>query len=169
MIRKTEEKDLNKLLRIFNGAKADLKSRGVDQWQDGYPNRDIIEADIKNGVSYVSEHGGIIAASAVISFEKEKCYEALTGGRWLRPCDKNYAVIHRIAASPGEKRTGAASELLDYAVSLCRKNKAGSIKIDTHRDNKVMRQWLEKHGFIYCGLVKLEDGGERIAFEKIIL
>lgn len=154
---------------IFGEAKADLKSRGVDQWQNGYPDRSAAEADIKAGVSYVSERGGKIAATAAISFEKENCYEHLTGGRWLIPCERKYAVIHRIAASAGAKRKGAASELLDHAVSLCRKAGAESIKIDTHRDNKVMQRWLEKHGFIYCGCVKLDDGGERIAFEKLIL
>lgn len=169
MIRKTSTKDLDRLMQMINAAKVGLKNRGVNQWQDGYPDKNVIEADIKKGVSYVSERGGEIAASAVISFEKEKCYEGITEGEWLKPCKSSYAVIHRIVASEEYQRTGAATELLNYAVSLCKRHGAESIKIDTHRDNKVMRQWLGKQGFVCCGAVRLEDGGERIAFEKLIL
>ena len=31
-----------------------------------------------------------------------------------------------------------------------------------------MQRLLEKSGFKYCGIIYLEDGNERIAFEKII-
>ena len=31
-----------------------------------------------------------------------------------------------------------------------------------------MQNLLKKNGFSYCGVIYLEDGGKRIAFEKII-
>ena len=43
-----------------------------------------------------------------------------------------------------------------------------SIKIDTHKDNISMQKLLEKNDFKYCGIIYLEDGSQRIAFEKII-
>ena len=42
-----------------------------------------------------------------------------------------------------------------------------SIKIDTHKENFVMRGLLEKNGFEYCGIILLEDGAERVAYEKL--
>ena len=41
-----------------------------------------------------------------------------------------------------------------------------SIKVDTHENNIPMQSLLKKNGFEYCGVVYLEDGGKRVAFEK---
>lgn len=35
-----------------------------------------------------------------------------------------------------------------------------------HEDNILMQSLLKKNGFEYCGIVYLEDGGKRVAFEK---
>ena len=39
---------------------------------------------------------------------------------------------------------------------------------DTHRDNKVMQRVMEKNGLEYRGIIYLEDGGERLAYEKLL-
>lgn len=57
---------------------------------------------------------------------------------------------------------GAASFCLNWAF-----NKCGNLKIDTHRDNIVMQHLLDKNGFKYCGVVYLENGSERIAYQKV--
>ncbi|WP_455539180.1 hypothetical protein [Terrisporobacter sp.] len=44
--------------------------------------------------------------------------------------------------------------------------KVHSIKIDTHEKNISMQNLLKKNNFEYCGIVYLEDGGKRVAFEK---
>jgi hypothetical protein len=31
-----------------------------------------------------------------------------------------------------------------------------------------MRRMLEKNGFVYCGIIYLESGDERVAYEKIV-
>jgi hypothetical protein len=42
-----------------------------------------------------------------------------------------------------------------------------NIRIDTHRDNKIMRHLVEKHGFAYCGIIYLDNGDERLAYQLI--
>ena len=39
--------------------------------------------------------------------------------------------------------------------------------MDTHEDNISMQRLLEKNNFKYCGIIYLEDGNKRIAFEKL--
>ena len=41
-----------------------------------------------------------------------------------------------------------------------------NIRIDTHRDNRIMRHNIEKHGFAYCGIIYLANGDERLAYQK---
>ena len=41
-----------------------------------------------------------------------------------------------------------------------------NIRIDTHRDNKIMQHNIEKHCFTYCGIIYLANGDERLAYQK---
>lgn len=42
----------------------------------------------------------------------------------------------------------------------------GNIRIDTHRNNIPMQKTLIKNGYRVCGTIYLENGDERIAFQK---
>ncbi len=39
------------------------------------------------------------------------------------------------------------------------------IRIDTHRDNKIMQNALHKKGFSYCGIIHCWNGSERLAYQ----
>ena len=41
------------------------------------------------------------------------------------------------------------------------------LRIDTHRNNLVMQHVVEKHGFSRRGIIFVEDGTERIAYERL--
>ena len=56
---------------------------------------------------------------------------------------------------------GAASFCLNWAFEQC-----GNLKIDTHRDNRIMQHLLDKNGFTYCGIIYTDDGSERMAYQK---
>ena len=60
------------------------------------------------------------------------------------------------------------NNLIKYAEEICRQNKVNSLKVDTHEENIPMQNLLKKNGFKYCGIIYLEDGGKRVAFEKTL-
>ena len=78
-------------------------------------------------------------------------------GQWLN--DKPYGVIHRIASDG--KTKGIGSFCVNWVVSQC-----GNVRIDTHRDNVVMQNMLKKNGFQYCGIIHIENGEERLAYQR---
>lgn len=45
--RKSTFDDIDRILEIIEKAKVELKKMGLDQWQKGYPNREVIESDVK--------------------------------------------------------------------------------------------------------------------------
>lgn len=53
--RKSTFDDVDKILEIIEKAKIELNKLGLDQWQNGYPNKEVIENDVKLGISYVLE------------------------------------------------------------------------------------------------------------------
>lgn len=164
--RKTTLQDIDNVMKIINEAKEYFKENKIDQWQNGYPNSDTIYTDVKNNSSYVLENENKILATSMVSFEEDKTYKHIYNGEWLNNSD--YAVIHRVAVSEDAKGQGIASIIIKKVEDLCKENKVNSIRVDTHKDNISMQRSLEKNGFKYCGIIYLEDGSERIAFEKLI-
>lgn len=165
--RKGRNIDAEKIMIIIDEAKEALKSQGINQWQDGYPNLETIKSDLSQGEAYVLEDQEKIMAYVILSFGKEKTYNKIYEGHWLS--EEEYAVIHRIAVSKESKGKGISHELLKSLEKITLENNIKSIKIDTHRQNEIMRKLLEKNNYKYCGIIYLEDGSERIAFEKILI
>ena len=64
--------------------------------------------------------------------------------------------------------SGLSGKIIGFAADFAKEKGRVSLRIDTHRGNAVMRRMLEKNGFKYCGIIHLEDGDERLAFQKII-
>lgn len=164
MIRKTKYEDVNAIMDIINDAKLYLKEQGINQWQDGYPNRHTIEMDINNDESYVIEIDNEIVATCMISKNIEPSYHYIEGGKWL--CNDNYIVLHRIATKKDCKGNGFAGQFLDYASKLY--PEAKSIRMDTHEENLSMQKFFLKNGFIYCGIIYLPSKDKRRAYEKRI-
>lgn len=165
-IQKAKLKDLTAIVRLINQAKAYFKESGIDQWQDGYPNEDVIRNDIDLGHSYVLVNKDQIIGTFYFACEDEISYQTIRNGQWHS--SSPYAVVHRIVVDNTIKGHGYAKFMMDYAISQTKKHGLSSIRIDTHRDNLSMQRFLQKNGFHYCGDITLQSGAPRIAFEKIL-
>ncbi|BFK82118.1 GNAT family N-acetyltransferase [Clostridium baratii] len=164
-LRKSVNEDINNIMQIIDEAKEALKEQGIDQWQNGYPNADVIRNDILNNDSYVFIKNNEIVATSVVSFAGEKTYDKIYDGSWIS--NDEFAVIHRIAISNKYKGTGIASEIIKMIENICLDKNVHSIKVDTHEFNMPMQKLLKKNDFKYCGVIYLEDKSKRVAFEKI--
>lgn len=162
--RKSVEADINGIMNIIKQAQEYFKEQGINQWQNNYPNPKTINDDIANKNSYVLLKEMKIVATAAISFDGEKTYDTIYEGEWIS--NNKYAVIHRIAVDNTYKGFGLSSEIMKNVEKLCLNNGVHSIKVDTHEENAPMQKLLEKNQFKYCGIIYLEDGSKRIAFEK---
>lgn len=158
MIRRATYDDVPVLMDVFRKARGIMRSSGnMNQWNDGYPSEEIVRRDIDNGHCVVlCEDGEVVATMAFIP-GPDPTYAEIYDGGWLS--DAPYHVIHRIAvAEPGHN---AAKALLDWGFG-----QAGSIRIDTHKDNVIMHHVLSKYGFTHCGVILLANGDPREAYQK---
>ena len=162
--RKGEESDLERVMELVADAQNWFRRQGIDQWQDGYPTREIILSDIACGENYIVEHNGVVVATCVISFAGEPTYNEIKGKGWLN--GNRYAVVHRIAVADEFRRKGIAKEILHYAEELSVGQGIADIRIDTHRDNVAMRSLLKKLGYTHCGRITLTSGAFREAYHK---
>lgn len=67
--RRTIKTDVDYIMKIIVQAQDYLKEQGVDQWQDGYPNEEVINSDIDHGYGYVFLKEDDIVATAAVSFD----------------------------------------------------------------------------------------------------
>lgn len=165
MIRKTKMKDLVEIMVLFSQAQAYFKSHHIDQWQNGYPNEDIILQDIMHGSSYVLEENHQIIATMYLSFEEDPNYRRIDG-KWLS--NDRYGVIHRIVVKDDYKGKRIAEKLLDFSIQEAFNQSVKSIRVDTHEDNLSMQRFLKRNGFEKCGIVLIDKIEPRVAFEKFI-
>ena len=164
--RQAKISDLDQIVEIIELSKKYLKETKVDQWQDGYPAKEDLRRDIESGNSYVLTNKDEIVATTVISLDGESTYNSIFNGEWIT--NEEYIVMHRVAVHDKYKGKGIFKELIKEAESLALNKGISSIKIDTHRDNISMQRAVVKNDFQKCGIIYLEDGSERIAFEKVL-
>ena len=169
IIRKTNKSDLIAVMPIFGEARKTIALLGIDQWQNGYPSENVILSDIDKGQSYICDLDGNICGTFAMLTESEPTYDKIYDGHWLTGDESHdYIAIHRVAISVSSRGSGLSGKIIEFAADFAKKNGRKSLRIDTHRGNKVMRRMLEKNGFIHCGVIYLENGDERVAYEKIL-
>src|SRR5690554_5549502 len=92
--RKATSEDFSPIWTILQWAILKRKNEGSDQWQDGYPNPQVINEDISKGSGYVLEFDNEIVGYVAILTNDEPEYDNLQGN-WLSNGD--FVVFHRVA------------------------------------------------------------------------
>jgi len=171
IFRKSNAQDIDKMMDIVNDAKSLLKSQNINQWQSGYPNRLLLEQDIRDGIGYVLCDGGDIVGMCAITFGADESYYKIDG-HW-KTNNSNYAVVHRMAVASNKHNQGLGVKIYQEAEKLAIKQNVQSIRADTHQDNIAMQKTMKKSGFEPCGIIYIKGGEEnghpRLAMEKIIV
>lgn len=158
-IRKATIDDLNEIMMIIDeGRKTMVENGNVNQWQKGYPKTETIVNDIENGNCYLCEDNGINVGTFAFINGPDKTYKTIYQGEWIDDT-LPYSVIHRIASTQGSH--GVFNAIIGFCTE-----RSKNIRVDTHRDNKIMQHNLLKHGFCYCGIIYLENGDERLAYQR---
>jgi len=159
IIRHAEERDLGAILAAYAYAREFMKRTGnPNQWCDSKPEEATVREDIRLGRNYVFEADGEVAGVFALMEGEDPTYGRIDGGRWL--AEGPYVTIHRIAGN------GKVHGLLKEAVRFA-EDRAPSVRIDTHEDNRVMQHLLKECGFTRCGIIYLENGDPRIAYQKL--
>ena len=167
-IRSAMPRDLDAILTVVGHARAAIRALGIDQWQDGYPEPEVIEADITAGIGYVFEVDGRMAGYLALADAPEAVYEQINGA-WHT--DGPYLTVHRMCIDDDFRGTGLSGQMLAFAEETARAKGLVSLRADTHRGNIVMQKLLQKHGLERCGEVSYPvTAGDpiRIAYEKRI-
>ena len=156
-IRPAVLKDLDAIMEVYACAKRFMQeNNNSKQWQGTYPEREIITEDIKNNNVYVCLEDLKIVCVFALIIAPDSTYTYIEDGQWS--CDKEYGAIHRVASN------GTVKGVAEACFNFC-KSKIGYLRVDTHVDNIPMQSAILKNGFKRCGIVYMNDGSKRIAYD----
>ncbi|MEE1181762.1 MAG: hypothetical protein UHY90_05870 [Treponema sp.] len=163
--RKAEKNDLPRIIEIIHDAQAVLKADGIDQWQDGSPNPEVIQQDMEFRSAFVIIADNAVEGFFVVSFEPEEDYKNPAKGKFK--FNLPYATIHRTAISKNCKGKGISHFMFESAFAEIKEAGLNFARIDTHLENKRMRHIMMREGFEESAVIVLSSSGqERIAAEK---
>ena len=166
IIRLAEKKDIDRIMQIISDARESIGRLGIDQWQYGYPTRDIVKEDVMLERSFVVIKDDEICATFALMLHGEPTYKKIYCGAWIS--DGEYLALHRIAIESSHKGKGIAEQIVKFICEYGNENGYSSVRVDTHQGNIPMRKMLEKNGFEYCGTIHLLDGQDRVAYERLV-
>ena len=156
-IRHTTTNDIEAVLKMYDYSRSIMRANGNTVQWDGYPTHDDVAADIACGASRIIEEAGLPVGTFAVVPGIEPTYGVIDHGRWIDTTTP-YATVHRMAKTADGHGIGATA--FAYAKQQC-----NHLRLDTHASNKAMRHMADREGFVYCGIVYMDDGSPRVAYE----
>lgn len=159
-VRQARKADLLEIMAVLEAAKGIMRASGnTGQWVNGYPSEEVVLEDIAGGCGYVVLADGRLSGYFAFIPSPEPTYAEIFDGAWLDDT-LPYHVVHRIGSYP--EVHGVFRAVLDWCFG-----RDPNIRIDTHEDNRIMQHCILRYGFRYCGIIYLESGDPRLAYQLI--
>ena len=83
-IRAATPADIPAILTLAAEAKALLKARNINQWQDDYPQQEVFEQDLRAGAGFAVCHAGQVAGYFAVLLSEDPNYHYIENGTWQR-------------------------------------------------------------------------------------
>lgn len=142
-----DEKELQEIINIFSDAVEEMNKHNIFQWDKVYPDKHIIENDIRNKQLYVGKIHSEIACVYVVNNE---CDEEYTNGNWKYP-NATYAVIHRMCVNPKFQNQGIGAITLNHIEEKLKNEGVETIRLDAFSLNPFSLKMYYKNGYVKVG------------------
>ena len=164
-IRKANKRDLEGIMKMYGSCVKGMIENGIDQWDDTYPNLEIINEDLTNGTYYVSEMDGTIIGGINIDQNQDDTYLTL---KW-KDISNAFLVVHRLGVKKEFWNKKVGKDLMLFTESLVIKRGLKSIRLDTYSGNLKAMQFYIRLGYTELGTINLKPNKDKYhCFEKIV-
>ena len=165
IIRKANKTDLENIMKMYKSCVTGMLENGIDQWDDTYPNTEIISEDLNVGTYYVAEIDGTIIGGVNIDKNQDNTYLTLD---WEDKSD-SFLVVHRLGVKEEFWNKKIGKYLMLFTENLVIEKGLKSIRLDTYSGNLKAMEFYRRIGYSELGTIDLKPDKEKYyCFEKII-
>lgn len=130
-IRTGHPEELDEIMEMLRRCIQVMQEGGSDQWNENYPNREVLADDLQRGVLFAAEAQGKIAAIVVLDEEQDDLYETI---EW-KDTQGPHLIMHRLAVDPRMQGQGIARRMVEFAEAYAREQGYRSLRLDTYARN----------------------------------
>ena len=131
IIRKANKVDLENIMKMYKSCVKGMITNGIDQWDDTYPNTEIISQDLEVMTYYVAEIEGEIIGGINIDQNQDETYLAID---W-KDKSNSFLVVHRLGVKEENWGEEMGKRLMNFVEDLVVEKNLKSIRLDTYSGN----------------------------------
>jgi ribosomal protein S18 acetylase RimI-like enzyme len=156
--------DIPVIMELIRAAIKAMHADGLYQWNDEYPNLEIITGDFNAGSLYKITASKTIAGVIVLNDQYVPQYNEL---KWETD-DPRPLIVHRLCIHPDFQGQGLAKKLMLYTEEYAVKSGFRTIRLDTSTVNLTALGLYERLGYRRAGIISFRPGFMFQCFEKVL-
>lgn len=157
------EEQLESIFAMYESAIKDMIDNHIYQWDEIYPDKDILREDIlKNELTIALKDKDIVAAYVL----NTECDEEYKYGKWKYP-NASYKVIHRLCVSSKFQHQGIAKQVMLHIEEVLKKQEIESIRLDAFPQNPYALKLYEALEYKITGHANWRKGRFYLMEKKI--
>ena len=146
--------DLDALVALYGAAAQDMREKGIDQWDEYYPDREILAEDVESGDMTLGFLDGQLACAYVVNREYDPEYEL---GAWEHT-EGDFCVLHRLCVNPQLQGRDLARQAMARMEKTALEQGFDSVRLDVFSQNLHAQRLYEKLGYRRTGEVRFRKG-----------
>ncbi|MDF2988853.1 MAG: acetyltransferase [Eubacterium sp.] len=153
-LRKARLEDLNLIMKMVRKAIEVMAEAGIFQWDDLYPDEELLHKDILNNEMFLCEIDNQMACIFVLN---QECDDEYAAGDWQYK-DSSYSVIHRLCVNTVFQGRGIGSMTIQLIEEYLRNRGIECVRLDAFSGNPIALRMYEKLGYRRSGELFLRKG-----------
>ncbi len=145
--KKADISEIDSICELIKNAIRQMESQGIYQWDEDYPNLDILSQDITNEELTTVNIENEIAAIYVTNTEYDEEYDKV---KWHFP-DAKFMIVHRLCVSPKFQNKGLARIIVEHIEKEAKQKGFQSIRLDTFSGNPYSLRLYKSLGYTETG------------------
>tara|TARA_B100001113_G_scaffold331845_1_gene308471 strand:- start:380 stop:880 length:501 start_codon:yes stop_codon:yes gene_type:complete len=157
-------KNLDAIMEMYTSCVEGMLDLEIDQWDEHYPNRKIIEQDLKEACYYIGVLDNEIVAGMRLDKIQDPTYLSIN---WADKSN-NFMVVHRLGLKTKVWNRGIGKQMMVFAEKLAKESGCSSFRLDTYSHNPKAIEFYKKLGYKQLGHIHLKPEKDiYYCFEKV--
>lgn len=138
-----DKNDIDEIIILTEKINKDLLTKGMTQWNNGYPNEEVylIDIELKSMYKMLNEKGQIIGIGSINQNQHPNFAEA----NWQDKSD-GFRLIYRLGIDPEYQNNGLAGEMMNFLENIALEQNATSIRLGALSTyDKVVNFYLKRN------------------------